>query len=1094
MKKLKFQDLFHTRLQQFLQKNQKEKTVLFFRGFGRLQNAEILSCSESLYADGILNPDATLNLAALEAKKAETAKDLISSSGFRVGIYEQFLAAISEDPELMRHYNGTVEIVDDNLFSGHYVSAVPNEDARSLYEYFQKETDSVPDNLAVYFNYYGDVVSVDETHYFLAPFDRCTDEKLKIVPFFAQRPMPVPKEIVDAKSSASISGSRFLLQKAELLEGRLPSGTVYCMNSRTEPDRYAFPAFAGILDELGVSYGVKKFQGFNVTEKSSANKYLPLLQKYWGNDAAFRQLKFYSRPGSAKDTVEISQGEIISQIIAQSEKAIGGSHDFRNIFITAPTGAGKSLLFQLPAVHIAEKFGAVTIVITPLIALMKDQVLQLENEHNVRCATYINSTLSFEEREKRIAAIKAGEKSIVYVAPELLVSTPLDAITGGRKVGLFVIDEAHIVTSWGKDFRADYWYLGDFLNHLKRSGMWFPILCLTATAVYGGSEDIVNETIDSLFLKDPLIYLGSVRRDNIAFDINRVSLKSVTEGAESFKVKKAAQVVQTYVEKGEKSLVYCPFTTQVDDIYAALDSAVRPKVCRYYGTLDKKARSTAQENFSSGACIVMLCTKAFGMGIDVQDIRNVYHFAPTGSLADYVQEIGRAARRKSSQGCASADFLPTDTRYVRTLYGISEMKQYQLREMLRKIYSIYKESNRRSLLISPDAFLYLFRGRELENKVKNGMLLLSKDLESIYGYPVITVRPKAMLTKSFVNVPLKSIEKFEKKFGRFVKQLDDRTRRVLPSRNKRYESDTIVVNSGKIYELDMPAIWQNNFRDISFSQFNHRFFNGELFQCGNDEIFSPRIHIKAVYALPFQELKEKLKEDCTVISGIFRKYKSKGQVFTAKQFREDLAEGFGKDCGRLEFSNMILQLFIADMSRNIGFRTNSDRLKFIAARKTPSGEMGYRVLNSGYISMPNYFVQLVSQCAPGEENIYQAYIPLGRNSRQPERLRLLSFLELLGLASYEVHGSQNMEIFVRINDPDKLARLTAGDYDYKNSVASDIHRRHKSAQDTMMGFMMHDLSSKERWDVIEDYFLGREESVRKAIGVCDDEPEETAAE
>ncbi len=154
--------------------------------------------------------------------------------------------------------------------------------------------------------------------------------------------------------------------------------------------------------------------------------------------------------------------------------------------------------------------------------------------------------------------------------------------------------------------------------------------------------------------------------------------------------------------------------------------------------------------------------------------------------------------------------------------------------------------------------------------------------------------------------------------------------------------------------------------------------------------------------------------------------------------------------------------------------------------------MGYRVLNSGYISMPNYFVQLVSQCASGEENIYQAFIPLGRNSRQPERLRLLSFLELLGLASYEVHGSQNMEIFVRINDPDKLAKLTEGNY--KNSVASDIHRRHKSAQDTMMGFMMHDLSSKERWDVIEDYFLGREESVRKAIGVCGDEPEETAAE
>ncbi len=101
----------------------------------------------------------------------------------------------------------------------------------------------------------------------------------------------------------------------------------------------------------------------------------------------------------------------------------------------------------------------------------------------------------------------------------------------------------------------------------------------------------------------------------------------------------------------------------------------------------------------------MICTKAFGMGIDVKDIRNVYHFAPTGSLADYVQEIGRAGREKTSQACASADYLPTDIRYVRTLYAISEMKQYQLREMLRKIGAICRKKKQQQLFPLPRCIL-----------------------------------------------------------------------------------------------------------------------------------------------------------------------------------------------------------------------------------------------------------------------------------------------------------------------------------------------------------------------------------------------------
>ena len=1077
VKALNFQEYFHTQLNAFLQKNGGRKTAVFFRGFGPRQNEEILSLDEALAPAGILNRDGTLNLTALDARKKETAEELLADEEPRVGIFEQWIAAVSAVPDLAKRCDKKIVIAENNLFCGRFPAAIPEDKAKALYSFFQEESVEAPDgDLAVFLNYYGDVDSPDETHYFTAPVRRNAD--FLELPFFPEKSCS-PSEKPLCKTQISVVSHTFSAVKADLLNGIVPPKADYTLASHANPETYALPAFAGVLEALGLPCNICVRREFNITDKDSADQFLPLLKKYWGNDAAFRCLDFYRDPGSGEGTLGISQGEIVSQIISQCAASMDSRRDFHDMFITAPTGAGKSLLFQIPAIHLAEQYDAITIVITPLIALMKDQVMQLETERHVTCATFINSTLSFEEREKRIAQIRSGEKSVVYLAPELLISTPLETVTGGRKVGLFVIDEAHIVTSWGKDFRADYWYLGDFLKKLRRDGIWFPVLCLTATAVYGGTEDVANETISSLFLNDPLIYLGSVRRNNIRFEIRHVAPKSVTGGVESFKVKKAAETIKAYVERGEKSLVYCPFTTQVDDIYVALDPMTRQKVKKYYGTLDKQTRDEAQNSFRSGACTVMICTKAFGMGIDVKDIRNVYHFAPTGSLADYVQEIGRAGREKTSQACASADYLPTDIRYVRTLYAISEMKQYQLREILRKICALCRKKGRTSFFLSPDAFYYLFGGRELENKVKNGLLLLAKDLELISGYPLLTVRPRAILTKSYVNVPLSAVKGFEAEYGDSVKHLQDRTKRVVPSRNKRYESDTTIINSGKIYELDMPAIWASHFKEMSFSQFNYKFFSGSLFQCKSGERFAPRIHIRADYRFPFPELLEKLKDCCTIIANFFRDAKTQGEMFTADDFRKHLAEKFGDGFERLDFSSMILDLFVADLSHNVGFRANSDRLKFITSRKAPSGAIVYRVMNTGYLTMPNYFVQLASQCPPDENNVYQAFIPLGKNNRQPERLRLLSFLELFGLASYQVRGSQNMEIFVRVNDPHRLAAMTDGKY--VNGVLTDIRRRHRSAQEIMMDFMACDCTSEQRWNIIEDYFLGREDAVRSAV-------------
>lgn len=155
----------------------------------------------------------------------------------------------------------------------------------------------------------------------------------------------------------------------------------------------------------------------------------------------------------------------------------------------------------------------------------------------MKTATCINSSISYEARQQRINEIRSGKKSIVYLAPELLLATGLQTLLGERKIGLLVIDEAHTVTSWGRDFRSDYWFLGDFLKSVKKNGYAFPVLCLTATAVYTGVDDVVNDTIAELDLNNPILHLGNVKRKNIRFDISCRQKNEYGEKLETIKKK-----------------------------------------------------------------------------------------------------------------------------------------------------------------------------------------------------------------------------------------------------------------------------------------------------------------------------------------------------------------------------------------------------------------------------------------------------------------------------------------------------------------------------------------------------------------------------
>lgn len=272
-------------------------------------------------------------------------------------------------------------------------------------------------------------------------------------------------------------------------------------------------------------------------------------------------------------------------------------------------------------------------------------------------------------------------------------------------------------------------------------------------------------------------FLGSVRREDIFFDIVQRNKADFPGPIDVVKTDLAVTRIRGFVNNDKHSLVYCPFRSHVNGISDACEGAgliSGLKVMKYHGDLDKTYRETAQRMFKEGKCRTMICTKAFGMGIDVDDITEIYHFAPTGNLADYIQEIGRGARRRGISAVASIDFFSTDARYYAQLYGMSALSAKQLREIMKKLYATYSSSSprRQNFLISPESFAYLFgEGSDAVNKTKQALMMISKDLERKYGFPVVIVKSKPSYTKNYVCIPDSILGVMMTKYGSYIKKV-----------------------------------------------------------------------------------------------------------------------------------------------------------------------------------------------------------------------------------------------------------------------------------------------------------------------------------
>ncbi|QRN84658.1 ATP-dependent DNA helicase RecQ [Clostridia bacterium] len=794
-----------------------------------------------------------------------------------------------------------------------------------------------------------------------------------------------------------------------------------------------------------------------------------ILKQYWRADN-FKPIQVYDMDSIAdgkREIENIKQSDVISHLVEQVERCKDGE-SFRDIFVTAPTGAGKSAMFQIPAIYLAENYGLFTIVISPLIGLMNDQVNGLESR-GYKYSRTINSDISPIKKQEIIDEIAEAKCNVLYLSPESLMGkSDLMQIIGPRKLGVLVIDEAHIVTTWGKQFRPDYWYLGDHIMKLrksqqKREGMQFVIATFTATAIFGGLENMYQETIQSLHMIDPITYLGYVRRDDISITVNkREKIKNRSE-YELDKFDLLIKNIKRSIVTERKTLIYFPTVALIERFhdYCKIND-VGEYVAKYHGRLDALVKQENYIQFLNKEKPIMIATKAFGMGIDIEDIEIVMHFAPTGNVCDYMQEIGRAARKPLLKGNAVYDFMSNDFKHINRLHGLSTVKEYQLVEVIKKIYQLHNDNIRRKptkrqtkrsneMLVDAESFSHIFENAFSSpddgiSKVKTAMLLIQKDFERSLSYSPFYVRPIPLFEIGYFKLSSKTASVVNNKYGNIAKPINE---------------------EGSVFNVNLKQLWERQYSsNLSFPKFKYMLYSKDrALSFDYLDAFDPVLKIDIDFKKGHQHVFKAVND---ALSGVINNSVREGTYIDADVLADNLHRKTGISRYRVksivEINISAMRIYAREYCKN--FNSNP-----YSAREQKSGVIKYRFKNA--VTMYFNWIKRGLTYIEREQTDNELYLNQGGNSKKfKEYLTILGVLESYDVLSYKALGGRNSQLYIYINQTKTMKEIINRPYFYHNQLLEIVGLRHKLSVGMLTYLFDNGLSSDEIWNILEDYFIG----------------------
>ena len=451
---------------------------------------------------------------------------------------------------------------------------------------------------------------------------------------------------------------------------------------------------------------------------------------------------------SAKDNLKEFFG--FDSFKGDQEKIVNSVIKGDDTFVIMPTGGGKSLCYQLPALMLP----GVTIIISPLIALMKNQVDQLRAFGTESIAHFLNSSLSKGDITKVKKDVTSGVTKLLYIAPETLKKDETIDFLKSINISFVAVDEAHCISEWGHDFRPEYRRIKQMIKEIQD----VPMMALTATATPKVQQDIQK----NLQMGDALVYKSSFNRTNLYYEVK-------PKGKKNDVLKDIVSYISA--RKGKTGIIYCLSRKKVEEIAGVL-KANGIKALPYHAGLDAKTRAAHQDAFLMEDCDVIVATIAFGMGIDKPDVRFVIHYDVPKSIEGYYQETGRAGRDGIDSDCLLY-YNPADIEKLEKFMKDKPVAEREIGELLIFETQAFAESSacRRK-------FLLHYFGEEFDDKSCNNMcdncrhpktkvdakdeaLLVLKTINAIKGKYVLSHVVDILMGKKSHEITLSSHEKLE---------------------------------------------------------------------------------------------------------------------------------------------------------------------------------------------------------------------------------------------------------------------------------------------------------------------------------------------